>query len=147
VTAARRADVVRRDRLGSRPVLDEEVVVSETVEQQNLDEQGATRTFEHGTVSVARLGSVTIGRIRFEPGFRWSNDLKAIVGTDSCMVHHKGYAISGRLHIRMNDGSEFEIGPGDAHEIPAGHDGWVVGDEPFVGIDFSDDIAGFGASA
>ena len=117
--------------------------MKDTVVTSNLDEPGNVRSFEHGTVASTRVGSTTIGRVRFEPGFRWSNDLKPTVGTESCMVHHRGYAISGRLHIRMNDGSEFEIGPGDAHEIPPGHDGWVVGDEPYVAIDFSEGIAGF----
>jgi uncharacterized cupin superfamily protein len=63
------------------------------------------------------------------------------------MMHHKGYAISGRLHIRMADGSEFEIAAGDAHEIPSGHDGWVVGDEPYVAVDFSDDMLTFATAS
>jgi hypothetical protein len=121
--------------------------MTETVTKQNLETQGDTRSFEHGTLRVAELGSTSITKVRFEPGFRWSNDIKQIAGTESCMVHHKGYAISGRLHIRMDDGSEFEIGPGDAHEIPAGHDGWVVGDEPYVAIDFSEAMTSFATSA
>jgi hypothetical protein len=108
----------------------------------NLD-TGETRTFEHGLVQLVRLGSITIGRARFEPGWRWSNDVKPIAGTASCMVHHTGYAISGRLHVVMDDGSEFEMGAGDAHDIPPGHDAWVLGDEPYVGLDFSEEIAGY----
>ncbi len=117
------------------------------VVRRNLDAPDETRSFGHGTLAVARLGSVMIGRVRFEPGFRWSNDVKPTAGTESCMVHHKGYAISGRLHVLMDDGSELEIGPGDAHEIPPGHDGWVVGDEPYVAIDFSEEMAGFAKPA
>jgi hypothetical protein len=113
-----------------------------TGEKMNLDD-GETRTFEHGMVQVATVGSITIGRARFEPGWRWSNDVKPIAGTDSCQLHHKGYTISGRLHVVMNDGSEFELGPGDVGETPPGHDAWVVGDEPYVGLDFSEEVAGF----
>ena len=105
----------------------------------NVD-AGETRTFGHGMVQVVKVGSSTIGRARFEPGWRWSNDVKPIAGTDSCMIHHMGYAISGRLHVVMDDGSELEIGPGDANDIPPGHDAWVVGDEPYVGVDFADEF-------
>ena len=78
-----------------------------------------------------------IGRATFQPGWRWSESVKPIAGTDSCQVPHNGYVVSGRIHIKMDDNTEFEAGPGDAYEIPAGHDGWVIGDEPYVGIDFS----------
>lgn len=111
-------------------------------EVANLD-GGDARTFEHGTVQTAKVGTVTVSRGTLEPGWRWSNDVKPIAGTDSCMVPHKGYAVAGRLHIVMDDGSEIEVGPGDAHDIPPGHDAWVVGDEPYVGIDFSDEMAGY----
>jgi hypothetical protein len=110
-------------------------------------EAGETRKFEHGMVHIVKIGSVTVGRARFEPGWKWSNDVKPVVQTDSCMVHHKGYGISGRLHGVMNDGSEFEIGPGDAHDIEPGHDAWVVGDEPYVGVDFAEEFSEYGKPA
>ena len=92
-------------------------------------------------------GSVTVGRAKLEPGWRWSNDVKPIAGTTSCQVHHKGYVVSGRLHVVMDDGTEADLGPGDAHEVPPGHDAWVVGDEPYVGVDFSEEIAGYAKPA
>ncbi|MCI0635162.1 MAG: cupin domain-containing protein [Actinobacteria bacterium] len=116
-------------------------------EARSLDIPDDTRSFEHGTVQTVRLGAVTIGRVRFEPGFRWSSDLKPTVGGESCMIHHKGYAISGRLRVRMEDGTELEIKGGDAHEVPPGHDGWVVGDEPYIALDFSEDISSFAKPA
>jgi hypothetical protein len=109
-------------------------------EVANLD-GGDIRTFAHGTVQTAKVGTITVSRATMESGWRWSSDVKPITGTDSCMVHHKGYAVTGRLHVLMDDGSEIEVGPGDAHDIPPGHDAWVVGDEPYVGIDFSDEMA------
>jgi uncharacterized cupin superfamily protein len=72
-----------------------------------------------------------------EPGWRWSEHVKPIAGTASCQALHTGHVISGRIMIRMDDGSEREFGPGDAYVIPPGHDGWVVGDEPYVGVDYT----------
>ena len=96
-----------------------------------------TREFPNGKLEISNVGSAMIGRATFQPGWKWSNDVKPIAGTDSCQVPHQGYVVSGRIHIKMDDGTEFDAGPGDAYDIPPGHDGWVVGDEPYVGIDFS----------
>jgi hypothetical protein len=74
-------------------------------EVANLD-GGDIRTFEHGTVQTAKVGTITVSRATMESGWRWSSDVKPITGTDSCMVHHKGYAVTGRLHVLMDDGSE-----------------------------------------
>jgi mannose-6-phosphate isomerase-like protein (cupin superfamily) len=96
---------------------------------------GETRQFPKGKVEVVSFGDNTVGRATFEPGWRWSEHVKPIAGTDSCQAHHVGYIVSGRMAIKMDDGTEFEMGPGDAYDIPPGHDGWVVGNEPYVGID------------
>jgi hypothetical protein len=72
----------------------------------------------------------------FEPGWKWSNDLKQIAKTDSCQAPHLMYCISGRMGVRMDDGTEGEIGPGDVVSIAPGHDAWVVGDEPCIAVDF-----------
>ena len=72
----------------------------------------------------------------YEPGWRWSVDVKPMAGTDSCQFHHFGVTLSGRLRVQMRDGTELEIGAGDVFEIPPGHDAWVVGDEPWVSVDF-----------
>jgi class 3 adenylate cyclase len=77
-----------------------------------------------------------VARITWQPGWRWSVDVKPIVGTDWCQSHHVAYAISGHGHIEMSDGIGMDIGPGEVYEIPPGHDAWVVGDEPFVSVDF-----------
>ncbi|MCE9669833.1 cupin domain-containing protein [Myxococcus stipitatus] len=91
----------------------------------------------HGEASVLKLGEITIGRARFEPGWRWSRDVKPIAGTADCEVVHTISILSGRMHVRMRDGEEFELGPGDVAFIPPGHDGWVVGDEPCLAVDFT----------
>ena len=89
-----------------------------------------------GHVDICHLASGDAGLGTFEPGWRWSQDVKPIAGTDSCQVHHIGYCLSGRMRIALDDGTEAEVGPGDFYEFPPGHDGWVVGDEACVMLDF-----------
>lgn len=86
-------------------------------------------------VEVVRLDGFTFGRFNFEPGWRWSECIKPVVKTDSCQVSHAGYAVSGRLTVRMNDGTEKLIAAGESYTIPPGHDAWVDGQERFVGIE------------
>ena len=95
------------------------------------------RTFPHGSAQVVTLDDATIGLARWEPGWRWSTHLAPIAGTASCQVHHLGYAISGRLHVVMDDGQSLEIPGGSAYEIPSGHDASVVGDEAFVTLEWT----------
>ena len=95
-----------------------------------------TRPMAKGKVEVVNFGELQPMRTTFEPGWRWSESVKPVVKTDSCQVHHLTYFLSGRLAVRMDDGSEVEYGPGDLGEIPPGHDAWVVGNENVVAIDF-----------
>jgi uncharacterized protein (TIGR02246 family) len=106
------------------------------LESKNTATPDDKKSFEHGEVSLVNLAGLTVGRAYFRPGWRWSADVKPLVGTDSCQMAHSGYVVSGRLHVQMTDGRELELGPGDAHLVGPGHDAWVVGDEPCVTIDF-----------
>jgi mannose-6-phosphate isomerase-like protein (cupin superfamily) len=109
------------------------------VEVKNFDSPDETRQFEgNGHADVVELGGHPVSRGVFEPGWKWSTNLKPIAGTDSCQVHHLGYCVSGRMKVVMDDGSESEIGPGQAADIPPGHDAEVVGDEACVWVDFGD---------
>ena len=112
-------------------------MASEHLQRRNLDSPDETRTFENGKAEVVKLGDFSASRLVLEPGWRWSENVKPIAGTDSCQVLHTGYHVSGRLHVRLDDGTEAECGPGDAYVIPPGHDAWVVGDEPVVSVDVS----------
>jgi len=104
--------------------------------QKSLNEPDEVRSLPKTTVNVVTIGEHTVMRARFEPGWRWSECVKPAVGTDLCEVPHLNYHISGRLRIRMSDGTEFEAKPGDLTEVPPGHDAWVVGSEPVVVLDF-----------
>ena len=109
------------------------------VEIKNFDSPDETRPFEgKGQAAVVNIGGRTIGKGTFEPGWRWSENVKPIAGTDSCKVSHLGYVLSGRMTVRMDDGSEDSVGPGDVVAIPPGHDAWVEGDEPCVMVDFGE---------
>ena len=103
-----------------------------------------TREITNGRVDFVDVDGFACVKVRYEPGFRWSESLKDSAGTDSCQVRHTGYVLSGRLRVRMDDGTEAEVGPGDVFVVPAGHDGWVVGDEPFEALDFSPEMRTYG---
>ena len=100
-----------------------------------LDTSAEVRTPDKTRVEVVRLEGFTLGRFNFAPGWRWSECIKPVVGTESCQVSHVGYAVSGEITIRLSDGTERRIRAGEAYTIPPGHDAWVEGDEPFVGLE------------
>jgi hypothetical protein len=106
---------------------------------KNFDSPDETRPFEgKGQANVVDLGGHGVARAVFEPGWKWSENVKPIAGTDSCQVSHLGYCISGQMKVYMDDDSVGEIGPGDAYAIPPGHDAEVVGDEACVSLDFGE---------
>lgn len=88
-------------------------------------------------MDIVTLDEVAIGRFLLRPGWRWSKDVAPISGTRSCLHRHLGYTISGSLAVRMDDGTELTIAPGDAYEIPPGHDAWVIGDQPWDSVEFT----------
>ncbi len=106
------------------------------LQRQRFSHPSDVRTFPRGRIEVVELDDAVVGKMTYEPGWRWSVDIQPIARTDSCQYHHLGLSISGRLRVQLPDGTELEIGPGDVFEIPPGHDAWVVGDEPWVSVDF-----------
>jgi hypothetical protein len=105
-------------------------------EYKNLSSPDETRTFGHGKVELIHIGGGTIGRFTLEPGWRWSKDVKPLIHTEWCEAPHFQYQVSGRLHVLMEDGTEFDLKPGDVSVLPSGHDAWVVGDDPVVLVDW-----------
>jgi class 3 adenylate cyclase len=105
--------------------------------RRRFDRPDAVRQFEGGRLELLEMGDVAVGRVVFEPGWRWSTHLRPLVGGESCQVHHLGYVVSGRLHIETDDGASMEVGPGDVYETPPGHDAWVIGIEPWVAVDYT----------
>jgi class 3 adenylate cyclase len=107
------------------------------LQRKGFVEPDQVRRFGNGKMEVVTLDEVGVAHFVLEPGWRWSRDVAPIAGTRSCQHRHVGYVISGTLGIRMDDGTELIIGPREAFEIPPGHDGWVVGDEPWESVEFT----------
>jgi hypothetical protein len=106
------------------------------VEARDFDSPDETRTPDKTRIEVVRMTGTTAARFTFEPGWRWSECVKPVAGTESCQARHVGVVHAGRLGVLHEDGSEAELGPGDAYVIEPGHDAWVIGDERFVGFEF-----------
>jgi quercetin dioxygenase-like cupin family protein len=94
------------------------------------------RQFPKGRFEVVRVGDMVIGRATYDPGWKWSEHVGKAKGQKSCMVSHVGMVIAGRIRIRMDDGREFDLNPGDLFAVGAGHDSWVVGDASYVSLHF-----------
>ena len=105
------------------------------LETKSHDKPDEVRAPDKTRVEVVRLEGFTIGRFTLQPGWRWSECVKPVVKTDTCQVAHVGYAVSGRITVKMNDGSQTTIVPGMSYTIPPGHDAWVEGNEPLVAIE------------
>ncbi len=110
-------------------------------EVRAFDTPDEIRTPDKTQVDVVKLGGTTAARLTLEPGWKWSECIKPIAGTDTCQVRHVGVVQSGTIHVSHEDGTEGEIGAGEAYVIEPGHDAWVVGDEPFVGFEFESPTA------
>jgi hypothetical protein len=103
----------------------------------SFDSPDEVRSPDKTTIDVVRMGdSATASRMTFQPGWRWSECIKPIAGTESCQVRHVGVVESGTLHIAHDDGTEADARPGQSYVIEPGHDAWVIGDEPFVAYEF-----------
>lgn len=109
------------------------------VEVKRFDQPDETRPFEgNGWADVVNVGHQPVAAGHFEPGWRWSKNVKPIAGTESCEVSHLGYCLSGQLRIYMDDGSQQDVTAGTVFAIPPGHDAEVVGDEACVLLDFGE---------
>jgi class 3 adenylate cyclase len=106
------------------------------LQRRRFSDSSDVRTIPRGRIEIVELDDTVVGRMTYEPGWRWSTDVRPIAGTETCQYHHLGMTLSGRLRAQMADGTELELDPGDVFEIPPGHDAWVVGDEPWVSVDF-----------
>jgi hypothetical protein len=125
----------------------EEPMTSERMQKASL---GAAERRSHGRISKESLtvDGVTVTRVTFGVGARWSQDAAAAAGTVSCVAPHVAVVLSGALRVRMDDGAEDEFRRDDVMLLPPGHDAWTVGREPCVFLELSqgyDRYAGAGA--
>jgi hypothetical protein len=114
----------------------ENIQVMEKFDLKSFDSPDEVREVPNGRVELVKIGESIIGRATLQPGWKWSESVKPIVKTEYCEASHFEYQISGVLHVRMEDGTEFDCHPGEVCFLPAGHDAWVIGNEPVVIVDF-----------
>jgi mannose-6-phosphate isomerase-like protein (cupin superfamily) len=107
-----------------------------TATAQNFTETAQRTTFPHGHEDVVALNGASICLALFEPGWRWTNDVRPLLGTESCPLVHQGYMLEGNLHVELEDGSTLDLRAGDAFVIPPRHDAWVVGDDAVRMLDW-----------
>jgi hypothetical protein len=106
------------------------------MEVKNFKSPDEVRKFEKGKLELVKIGDRTVGKATFEPGWKWSLHVKPIAKTELCEMPHFQYLVSGTLHVVMADGTEKDLKPGSVSLLESGHDAWVVGNEPVVGVDF-----------
>ena len=117
------------------------------IERKSLNDPDGSIAFRRGDGGFARVGALTVGRARLQPGWRWSEDVQPNVGTPTCQVHHVHVVLRGSFAIRMDDGEEAVFVAGDVCDIPPGHDAWVVGDEVAEILDIAGNVEEFGTPA
>jgi hypothetical protein len=111
------------------------------ISMKSFESADEVRTPDKTNVAVVNVGDVTAARITLQPGWRWSECIKPVVGGDSCQARHVGVVVSGTIHVVHDDGTEGDATAGNAYVIEPGHDAWVVGDEPMVGFEFESSTA------
>lgn len=107
------------------------------LQYKSFEASDAVRIFPNGRAELVILDESAVGHAVYQPGWRWSTDMRGIVGTSSCQLHHLGYSVSGTMHVVLDDGEALDIPPVSVYEIPPGHDAWVVGDEPWVTVEWT----------
>ena len=108
-----------------------------TAEHKDFKSPDEVRSFEKGKLELLHIGDGVVGRLTLQPGWRWSEHVKPIAGTEWCEAPHFQYQVAGRMHIVMSDGTEFDSVPGTVSKLPSGHDAWVLGDQDVVVIDWA----------
>ena len=112
-----------------------------SIETKSMDSPDEERTPEKTNLSVVHLGGASVARLTVQPGWTWAECIKPVAGTDSCQAPHLGYVVSGKLHVVADDGAEGDVAAGDSYRLEPGHNAWVVGDEPFVALEFESKTA------
>ena len=105
-------------------------------EQKSFDTPDEVREFPLGRAEIVKIGGGEVGRLFVEPGWVWSEHVGKATGESLCQVEHVGLVVSGRCAVKMTDGTDYELTPGDLFHVAAGHDSWVIGDQPYISLHF-----------
>jgi hypothetical protein len=106
------------------------------LEKKSFNRPDEVRTPPNTKMEIVRIGDRTVTKFTWQPGWKWSQDIKPLAKTESCQIHHFGYLEAGRMRTVSDDGTEIDLEPGDIVDVPPGHDGWVVGNEPAIFYEF-----------
>ena len=120
-------------------------LIMSTLEKKSWSNPDGTLTPDKTHAANIKFGAVTLTKANMQPGWKWSECIKPLVETESCQAGHIGLLLQGQIHVVSDDGSELTVNAGDAYRLAPGHDAWVVGDEPAVGVEFSTDNKEFAA--
>jgi hypothetical protein len=112
-----------------------------SIETKSMDRPDERRTPEKTELSVVHLGDATVARLSAEPGWTWASCIQPLAGTESCQAAHLGYVVTGTVHITADDGAESDLTAGDTYRLEPGHHAAVVGDQPFVALEFESKTA------
>jgi uncharacterized cupin superfamily protein len=107
------------------------------IEKKNFNQPEKTNSYDHMKAEVITAEGLTFMKNTAEPGWQWTTHIKPVAKTGSCQKNHLFYMISGKLHVKMDDGKEQEFSAGDIGVVPAGHDGWTVGDKQAVWLEIT----------
>ena len=94
--------------------------------------------------AVVQLGNIAASKLELQPGWKWSECVKPAVGGHSCQAGHVGVVVQGSMKCVHDAGTEIIVKAGDAYYFAPGHDGWVLGDEVFIGYEFVESGKDFG---
>ena len=106
------------------------------IEHRDMASPDETRAPDKTTLEVVALGGASVARLTLQPGWRWSECIRPVVGGSSCQAAHLGYLVSGQMHVVADDGTEADLVAGETYRLEPGHDAWVVGNEPVIGLEF-----------
>lgn len=106
------------------------------LQRRSFTESDDVRELPSARVDIVELDDRVVGRMTYQPGWKWSTHERLVAGTHTCQLHHVGVTLSGLLRVEMKDGVNVDLEPGDVFEIPPGHDAWVIGAEAWVAVDF-----------
>jgi mannose-6-phosphate isomerase-like protein (cupin superfamily) len=111
-------------------------IITQQPERKNFNNPDEVKNTPNSKMETIKLGNTTFMKQTFQPGWKWTKDIKPLMKTELCPLHHKGVLLSGKMHLVIENGKELDLMPDDATIIPPGHDAWVVGNEPAIFISF-----------
>ena len=108
------------------------------IEVKNFESQAdEAKEMPNARVASFNVLGQRVMKLTLAPEWKWSRDIKPIVGTPSCQATHTGIFVEGAIYCGCDDGSEATYSAGDAYAISPHHDAWCVGGTRAVFYEFA----------